>query len=316
MRTRAPRTVYALLFVYIAISLGYQLVGSVSMVVGYFDLRHQVHEPGFDIDWYRPVVTGATGAAKDAGLVAGDTVESLNGIPYTGRAILQKTRWYARPGERFMVGIRRRDGTHITVAIPLRGYSDDFQIGETIFFMMLQIVIPLVCLFVGYWVAMARPTDPNAWFILILLSYPEGYISVSTFNWWPGMWLVLRLAWHLALTIMAPAAILWFGLLFPERSRIDVRAPWLKWLVLTVLAGALGAELLSDYGAWYDLSFASGFATVDSIVNPILNWVMLGCIILYWVALFTKLRTASTSDARRHDCASLPSGPALALEVR
>ena len=80
------------------ISLGYQVMASVSMITGYFDLRHQVHEPGFEIDWYRPVITTATGAAKTAGLAPGDTVESLNGLlPIPGRAVMQSTRFYVRP---------------------------------------------------------------------------------------------------------------------------------------------------------------------------------------------------------------------------
>jgi sigma-B regulation protein RsbU (phosphoserine phosphatase) len=300
VRTRAPRVIYALLFVYIAISLGYHLVGSVSLIVGYFDLRHQVQEPEFETNWYRPVVTSATGAAKQSGLAPGNIVESLNGVPYTGRAQMQADRWYALPGDNLDVGVRRSDGSRATFAIPLKGYSLQFHFGETVFAIVLQIVIPLVCLLAGYWVVFARPMDPNAWFILILLSYPQAYISVSTFNWWPGPWMVLRLAWHLALEIMAPAAILWFGLLFPERSRIDIRLPWLKWAVMILLMCSLGVALASDYGTWYNFQFLTVHVeAVDAIATSVVNWVTLLCVVLYWVAIFAKLRTASTSDGRR-----------------
>ena len=299
MRIRVPRAVYGLLFVYIAISLGYQLTGSVSLITAYFDLRHQVHDPEFEIDWFRPVIASATGAAKQAGLAAGDTVESLNGVHYTGRAVLQAARFYASPNTPMEVEVRRPDGTRTTIAVPLRGYSNHIQIGDATFFMVLQIVIPLACLFAGYWVALARPLDPSAWFILILLSYPEAYISVSTTNWWPGAWLVLRLGWHVALEIMAPGAILWFGFLFSERSRIDVWVPWMKWLLTIVLIGALGLELLDEYVSWYGLGFPAGGAAPEAIVDAVINWLTPICIVLYWVAIFEKLRTASTSDARR-----------------
>jgi len=299
MRARVPRSVYSLLFVYIAISLGYQLTAAVSLIVGYFDLRHQVQEPAFAIDMYRPVVTSATGVARQNGLEAGDTVESLNGVPYTGRTLLQSTRWYAHPGESLSIGIRKPDDGRATVHIPLRGYTNLLHAGETIFVVVLQIVLPLICLLAGYWVAFARPMDPNAWFILVLLSYPQAYVSVSTFNWWPGAWLALRLFWHLALEIMAPAALLWFGLLFPERSRIDVRLPWLKWLVLLILGGTLCVALLSDYASWYDLSLLSSGRALDAVSDSVVNWLTLICILLYWIAIFTKLRTASTPDIRR-----------------
>jgi phosphoserine phosphatase RsbU/P len=299
MPSRAPRAVYTLLVLYIAISLGYQITGSVSLIVGYFDLRHQVREPAFGMEWYRPVIDKASGISGQQGLAPGDTVESLDGAPFKGRAQMQSTRWHAHPGDTLRLGIRKPDGTRATVSIPLQGYSLHLYIGETIFFVFLHIVMPLLCLFAGYWVALARPRDPNAWFILVLLGYPEAFISVGTFNWWPGPWLVLRLAWHITLEVMAPAALLWLGLLFPERSEIDVRLPWLKWLVLALVTGVLGFELLSDYGAWYDETFLAGRRLIDTLADAAINWLTLFCLAVYWVAIFAKLRRASTPDVRR-----------------
>src|SRR5579863_5923684 len=99
MRARVPRTVYALLFLYIAISLSYQIVATVSMIVGYLNLRHQVEDPHLDIDAYSPVIASVTDLQRKLGLAVGDKVEMVNGEPYTGRAQLQADRWYARPGE-------------------------------------------------------------------------------------------------------------------------------------------------------------------------------------------------------------------------
>ena len=106
---------------------------------------------------------------------------------------------------------------------------------DLIFVIFLHLIVPLFCLGLGYWVALARPRDLNAWLILILLSFPGAFIAVSTYNTWPGVWLALRLAWHIILDVLTPAELLWLGLLFPERSRIDLRWPWLKWLILTAL---------------------------------------------------------------------------------
>lgn len=298
MRPTTPRIVYLLLFLYLGISLGYQIAGSVSLVTGYFDLRHQVQEP-FAMDFYDFTVTSVTKTAQKAGLAPGDTVESLNGTPYTGRAQWQAARWYAHSGELLRVGVRKSDGTHATVAIPLEGFPQGVSIGESIFVVVLHILVPLFCLIIGYWVALARPTDPNAWFILILLSFPESFISVSVFNWWPGVWLVLRLAWHIILLILAPAALLWLGLLFPERSRIDVRLPWLKWLVLTFQMGGVAVSLVTDYSVWYAPTLIGNRAVIDAINDRAMNWLMVLCLALYWVAIFTKLHTASTADARR-----------------
>lgn len=299
MRARVPRTVYALLFLYIAISLGYQVVATVSMSIGFLDLRHQVTDPHLDIDAYSPLVASVTDVQSKLGLAVGDRVETLNGEPYTGRAQFQADRWYAKPGETLRIGIARSDGTHATIAIPLTGFHDTVHFGETILAFGLILVIPLVCLLIGYWVALARPEDLNAWLVLIILSFPEAFLSVSTFNWLPGGWLVLRLAWHMALQILAAAALVWFGLLFPERSRIDIRVPWLKWLIAAIAIAGLAEGLAGDYAEWYRVGLLPRESQIDALTDSVLNWLILVCIVTYGAAIFDKLRHASTPDAGR-----------------
>jgi sigma-B regulation protein RsbU (phosphoserine phosphatase) len=292
------RVLYSLLFLYIGISLAYQIVASVSLIVGYFDLRHQASAP-FSVDFDRPVLTEVTESGKRAGLANGDRLESIDGIPYTGRAVWQKARWYAHPGDKLQIGVQRPDGRRAIVSVPLEGFTKAIHIGEAAFVVFLQIVIPLFCLALGYWVVLARPEDIHAWLILILLSFPEAFISVSTYNWWPGIWLPLRLAWHIILIVLAPGALLWLGLLFPERSRIDIRLPWLKWLVAVILLAGTVTGLTTDYSAWYNLALIPNRPAIDHVNDKVLNWVMVFCLVLYWIAILDKLRTTSTPDARR-----------------
>ncbi len=301
MKSARSLPVHLLLLFYILISGTYQIVAAVSLVVGFFDLRHQVEQP-FEVDSDRPAITSVMEAAQKAELKVGDTIESLNGEPYWGRALLQKVRWYARPGDTMLLGLRHADGTHGTVALPLTGYSSGPTVYGSIFIMLVHMIVPLLCLGLGYWVVVARPLDLNAWLILVLLSFPGAFIAVSTYNCWPGVWLALRLAWHLILLLLASAALLWFGLLFPERSRIDVRWPWIKWLALAVLSCGVVVALTIDYGQWYKLSLISNvdaWNKIDNITGHVTNWTIFFCITLYWVAIFAKLRTASSPDARR-----------------
>lgn len=306
-RPKYALAAYALLCLYVAVTFTYQIVASVSLLVGYFDLRHQVQAP-FEVDGNGPVVTTVGKAAKRAGMSPGDTVLFLNGEPYRGRALWQRQRWYAHIGDIWHLAVRHPNGIYSNVAIPLEGYpksatANPFLNGapveEVIFVVFMQIVVPLFCLGLGYWVALARPEDPNAWFILILLSYPEAFISVSTFNWWPGIWLPLRLIWHVSLEIVAPAALLCLGLLFPDRSRIDIRFPLLKWLVLAVLLCSLGVAIAVEHTAWYHFGLIPNATTIDHINDEVINWTTLLCIAVYWIAIFDKLRTALTPDSRR-----------------
>jgi hypothetical protein len=51
-----------------------------------------------------------------------------------------------------------------------------------------------------------RPFDPNAWFVLLLLTYPQAF-NPGAIRWWIPAWLALRLYWHLAIQFLAPAAL-------------------------------------------------------------------------------------------------------------
>jgi sigma-B regulation protein RsbU (phosphoserine phosphatase) len=288
-----------LLILYVGISLTYQVIGSVSLIIAYLDLRDRAPEP-LAIDFDEPIITEVSDEARRAGLTIGDIVESINGIPYHGRALWQKVAWYARPGELQQIGVQRQDGAHATGLFRLASNKHkDVNIGEAAFVIFLHIIVPLFCLGLGYWVVLARPESPHAWFILVLLSIPEAYISTSTYDWLPGAFLPLRLAWHIILGVLAPGALLWFGLLFPERSRIDVKLPWLKWLVASLLAAGTLAALVTDYSVWYDLDLIPNRGQIDRISDWVLNWVDTFCIMCYWIAIFDKLRTASAPDAKR-----------------
>lgn len=297
---RRRQIVYVLLFLYIGVSLTYQIAGSVFLITrtGDFNPRNQVQAPvQFSVEPGK--VSDTSTAAKRAGIAVGDHLESINGIRFTGYAQWQRVCWDAHAGESVQVGMRRSDGSHYVASVPFERYPKEASIGEQIFFVLLQIVIPLICLGLGYWVALARPMDPNAWFILILLSYPEIYLQPTTFAWQPGFWLAFRLYWHLTLDILTAAPLLWLGLFFPERSRIDIKLPWLKWGILGVLGICLSVALVNDYARWYDLALVANPMGIDTINNSVIRWTMLLCLVLYWAAIFEKLRTASSADSRR-----------------
>lgn len=294
---RSKWLVYALLCAYIGVSLTYQVVSSVSFVASYFGLRQQVEEP-FQVDPETDTVMMVTPAAERAGLRLGDRVESIDGLPYRGRAQWQWIEWHARAGDIVRLNVSRADSTH-TISVILQAHSPQIHIGEAILLVFLRIAVPLLCLIVGYWVALARPLEPNAWFILVILSYPEAFLSPYTSNWLPGIWLAFRLAWHMVVETLVPVALLWLGLLFPERSRLDVRAPWLKWCVLGIVASGLGIELLTDYSGWYNDHLLTHRAQIDLRVNTVIKWIFALCIVLYWACIFDNLRTAASADARR-----------------
>jgi sigma-B regulation protein RsbU (phosphoserine phosphatase) len=137
-----------------------------------------------------------------------------------------------------------------------------------------------------------------SWFILVLLTYPQAF-NPGAIRWWIPAWLGLRLYWHLAIQFLAPAALFLLGLLFPQRSRLDMRLPWLKWLVVALTGVSMIAAFVSEYNACYDISLLPRSDSIDQLLNPVFVWSAIFYIALYWVLLLDNLRTASSPDARR-----------------
>lgn len=307
-REQPSLVIYFVFFCYVTVSLTYQIVAAVSLTVGFLNLRQQVRAP-FVMDVEKAVVSHIRADGAKAGLSIGDRVERLNGVPYTGRAQWHHDRWYAHIGEVVELDVVKADGRRASISVPLTGYEDSAleieaysrnRIDHASLLAFTSVVVPLFCLVLGYWVVLSRPTDLNAWLILILLTYPVIFISVPTYNWLPGEWLVLRLTWHLLVIIAAPCALLWFGLLFPERSSMDRRLPWLKWLVLGLYAIGLAVGLAGDYGSWYDNAFYTNYLTaVEPAMGKLMSGLGIVCVIIYWVALFLNLRHASSADKYR-----------------
>ena len=303
-KAATPRILYALLFVYAGIAGTYEVVNSVSTTIGNFNLRDQVQAP-FQV--YGNLIESAETAAVHAGVVKGGTVLAINQLPFTGQALWQRIRWYSRPGDTVTVTARKQNGITLTATIALEGYPKGWSVEDPlvrtmlpdhIFVLIVVLVVPLFCVALGVWVAFARPFDPNAWFILILLTFPQAF-NPGAFRWWIPAWLPLRLFWHLFIYFLVPPALFLLGLLFPERSRLDRRLPWLKWLVIALTGASVLAAFTSEYNVWYDISLLSRVDAIDRFLNPVFVWSSIFYIALYWVLLLDKLRTASSPDARR-----------------
>ncbi len=252
IKAAAIRVLYALLFIYAGIAGTYAVVTSISSIIGNFNLRNQVQAP---FQLYGNLLFSPSAVATHAGIAKGDTVLAINRLPFTGTALWQRIRWYARPGDTVTLLVRKQNGNTLTATIPLEGYPKGWSVEDPpvrttlpdhTLVLIAVIVVPLFCLALGVWVVLARPFDPNAWFILILLTYPQSF-NPGALRWWIPAWLGLRLYWHLATWFLTPPALFLLGLLFPERSRLDKRLPWLKWLVITFAGASVIAAFVSEY---------------------------------------------------------------------
>ncbi len=294
------RFLYLLLALYIATSLTYYVMGMLALNQHLFHAGEHIRAP-FTTEDDPLTLTSVTPEATAAGLAKGDRLVEINGEPYRGYdqivAATGAGSGSLHPNDLLDVVARKPDGKLHTAQIHTVAERPP-RTSDFIAVAAIDVIPPLVCLLVGYWVVAARPRDWNAWLLLLLLTLTE--VLFFPAQWWSGGWLIFLGGWYTAFNVLSGLALLLFGIYFPERWRLDARYPWLKWLIVVPLAAFAGIVLWTQHienfhaAAWGNRT-AELSAWADRVVRP-LN---LLCILAYWAAILDKLRSATTADARR-----------------
>ncbi len=291
------KLLYFVLALYIAMSLGFWVSGVLAERDGFLHGSEHVAEP-FRMDEDPLTVTSVKPEAQRAGLRKGDTIVGLADKLYTGENQRLRILRDARPGSTLVVDYTR--GAQRSTA-SIRLVARDASLSRTRRLEGLVVVMSVtsfIALVVGYWIVAARPRDRNAWLILLLLSFAE--VLYFGPNYWPGMWLSILVSWYDFLQIMGLLALFLLGVYFPERWRWDVKFPLLRWTLTIFFCAVLCLSWFTDYlGYFQALSWKRWMTTAGHGFDPVLEAAELLCVLLYWVALFDKMRSASTADARR-----------------
>ncbi|MHB8302540.1 MAG: SpoIIE family protein phosphatase [Acidobacteriaceae bacterium] len=290
---------YFLLGLYILASTTYFVANTAAFIDNYFDLHRRPHTPlQFDIDTLK--ITSLRPEAAKTGLAKDDTLIAVDGSPYAGFARwLTLLRRDLHPGDTLAVTVRTPSGAIQNASIVLSGrtQSDAIHFKELGPLFIMFALASLVCLLVGYWVVAARPDDLSAWLILSLLSFPDVLFFAA--NWWTGPWIVLQGVWFTAQQIAGPLVLLLIGIYFPERWRFDRKLPWAKWILLVPPIACLGLILWLQFGDYYHPAWNHWSILLNPWIERIVNPINLICVLLYWVAIFDKMRSAESADSRR-----------------
>ncbi len=297
-QTKHSRTLYWWLVAYILASMTFYVANVAGFIDNYFDLHHRPRTPlTFDID--RQKITAVRPETQKLGVDKGDVLLSANGKPYTGMASwLTLIRSDLHPGDTIQVVVRKPNGAKKRADIVLTGNSGHAAFREWGTALLIFGIPPLICLVVGYWVVAARPRDPFAWLILIILTFTETFFSIGS-RWWGGGWDFYIEAWMQGVQAIVPLALLLFGLYFPERWRLDRKLPWVKWLLLAPGLVCTGIQLWIVAAQELNAALDFRLQSLNHWTNLIVLVIDTACVFLYWIAIFDKSRSASTADARR-----------------
>ncbi len=282
-----------LLFV---LSFSYWTGGALSL---YDELRHGSERARMPLNFgFRMQhISGLTPEAIAAEAHFGDTLLEIDGRPFTGVSVLRDAVRKARPGSVLHAIIRRPDGTVATVDIQLAPErAVPTPLSEWLRDIALQLAFPLFCLVLGFWVAFARPLDSNAWLLLAMMVSFEFLVPQGSAR---QPWQVLDELWMGLAGLSWPVWMMLFGVFFPERSNLDRRMPWIRWMVLAVVICSGVPELLAQAGK--EISFAA-VAWLSPVLGPIstINQIAgMVAISLFFANMGAKSGSASSKDAKR-----------------
>lgn len=126
---------------------------------------------------------------------------------------------------------------------------------------LMLVLLPAFCILLGFGVAAIRPRDPMAWLLLVMLvSLSQNFMSNVSVLGWP-QWLRIPSHVYRALGTFSPACMLLFGIYFTSRWRVDIRHPWIKWLVIVPVTGMTLFTMVMQIG------ISDAYRTVEPLVD-------------------------------------------------
>jgi len=241
-------------------------------------------------------ITLAMPEALAAGLRVGDAVVDVNNRPFTGGIVLLEELRKSRPGQPMSFTVLRPDGSETTTSFPL---APERSSAPPVWAWILQstfLVLPLCCLLLGLYTVFARPRNSHAWLILGVLAYLLAIFIPQ--NQFLGPLAPIGMVWNIVAQTAMPICLMLFGIYFPERSILDVRAPWIKWLLLILPLVLLPADFLSTFGHFYNFNLDTFLDPWAMKINMIENILSIFAISYFFLTIGFKIGRV-TGDARR-----------------
>ncbi len=261
---------------------------------------------GFDLKTQTFKVDELEIEAERAGLRIGDIVVGVNGRPVQGWSDILGPVRRARTGDRLLLHVQRTGAAgsiEQDIPVPLRRFTYvGYAPGSAAYVVtiLFRILTPLFCLALGFWVAAVRVGDRAAWTLLVLMLSLSNQIMDDRTSYGNEDVLQPFLTGLTGVFIrLGPLALVYFGIIFPERLALDRKFPWIKWIVMGPMLVRAGLSGIAGGLVAHHRDMILRLWAILIAVNPAGDDIELGLIGLFFVILGYKTVTAATSDARR-----------------
>jgi sigma-B regulation protein RsbU (phosphoserine phosphatase) len=237
--------------------------------------------------------------AEQAGLRPRDRIIAVNGESVTAAdsTVFFRAEVTGKPGETIALTIQRPGQPQPISAQAVFRAAPNSVTGTKAVALQILGSYPLAFLVVGLVVLFMRVENRDAWLLALLFA---GFITASnipnSFAAAPGDLRVFLLAYRaIFLSLIAPL-FYWFFAVFPSRSPIDLRWPWLKWALLLIGVSFWfpGMRLGGPQPQAALVRIAGEKAAVNAMLVVIYGTIFLGLVSLGWNAL-----RAPNPDAKR-----------------
>ncbi len=274
----------------------------------YYMRRPFAVEIGFDPD-ISPTAVVVTriypdGPAERVGLKTGDRIVAINGEDVGAQShwsnVQQRVWQQSHPGETVVLTVERPGQPQRLELRPVfraaQGAGDIVPLAERMAFQVID-SFPILFLVVGLTVLFLRVEDRNAWLLaLVFATFVCEPGMPADFAGAPPELRVFLFALRTISKSLFPALFYFFFAVFPTRSPIDRKAPWLKWALLAINGYfGLGGMRLGDLTPLPPLS-AMMSLQAGNTANRIGGY---GSVVLGVASLIANFVSASNPDDRR-----------------
>src|ERR1700687_319027 len=231
------------------------------------------------------VLTG--GPAERAGLRADDRMVALNGNALTSYSQFDKLWSRSQPGDPVDITVRRSgERQPLTVHAIFRSAEPNSASEGRARASAREILglYPIFFVLVGFAVLFLRLEDSHAWLLALLFAC---FVAAPNFNnrqALPGALNAFTMIYRDVFLSQITALLYIFFALFPEKSPLERRAPWLKWLAIAVGLSQFLSGLPFGDPRWPEFVGKLTGASASNYARHILTYafLVLGLVSLAW----------------------------------